>query len=73
VVTNFSWLTTSNFELKIPADVITKWNLKDGEYDYRPVYNKSVIQLEVAMEGRVQVEIGPSESFIYNYKTLLVD
>jgi len=67
VVTNFSWLTTSKFELKIPADVITKWNLKDGEYTITDqLYNKSVIQLEVSNgEGRVQVEIGPLESFIY--------
>ena len=49
VVTNFSWLTTSNFELKIPADVITKWNLKDGEYTITDqLYNKSIIQLEVS-------------------------
>jgi glycosidase len=30
VVTNFSWEKTSVFELKIPADVIRKWKLKDG-------------------------------------------
>jgi hypothetical protein len=26
----FSWEKTSVFELKIPADVIRKWKLKDG-------------------------------------------
>ena len=32
VVTNFSWLITSNFELKIPCDIIEKWNIQDGNY-----------------------------------------
>ncbi|HRM13458.1 MAG TPA: alpha-amylase family protein, partial [Flavobacterium sp.] len=32
IVTNFSWLSTSNFELKIPSEIIRKWNLKDGNY-----------------------------------------
>jgi hypothetical protein len=56
VVTNFSWrrLVTSNLN---PADVITKWNLKDGEYTITDqLYNKSLIQLG-GNGGKVQVEI----------------
>jgi glycosidase len=67
IVTNFSWLTTSEFELKIPADIIQKWNLKDGTYTIKDqLYNKSSVQLRVENgEGKVQISIAPSESFIY--------
>ena len=67
IVTNFSWLTTSNFELKIPSDIIEKWNLKDGNYTIKDqLYNKSSTLLQVVNgEGKVQITIAPSESFIY--------
>ena len=67
VVTNFSWLTTSNFELKIPSDIIQKWNLKDGNYTAADqLYHKNSIQLQVLNgEGKAQITIAPSESFIY--------
>ncbi|HEX9152774.1 MAG TPA: alpha-amylase family protein [Flavobacterium sp.] len=67
VVTNFSWLTTSNFELKIPSDIIQKWNLKDGNYTLTDqLYRKNDIQLRVLNgEGRIAITIAPSESFIY--------
>ncbi|MBC7847982.1 MAG: alpha-amylase family protein [Flavobacterium sp.] len=67
IVTNFSWLTTSNFELKIPADIIRKWNLKDGTYTITDqLYQKSSVQLRVENgEGKAKISIAPSESFIY--------
>ena len=67
IVTNFSWLTTSNFELKIPADIIQKWNLKDGNYTITDqLYQKSSVQLKVENgEGKAQISIDPSESFIF--------
>jgi glycosidase len=67
VVTNFSWITTSNFELKIPSDIIQKWNLKDGNYTVTDqLYHKSAVQLQVLNgEGKAQIAIAPSESFIY--------
>lgn len=67
VVTNFSWLTASNFELKIPSDIIQKWNLKDGNYILSDqLYYKSSVQLQVVNgEGKAQITIAPSESFIY--------
>lgn len=69
VVTNFSWLTTSNFELKIPADIIQKWNLKDGIYTITDqLYHKSSVQLRVENgEGKAKISIRPSESFIYGF------
>jgi glycosidase len=67
VVTNFSWITTSTFELKIPSDIILKWKLKDGSYTITDqLYNTSKAQLEVVNgEGKVQIRIAPSESLIY--------
>lgn len=67
VITNFSWLTASNFELKIPSDIIQKWNLKDGNYILTDqLYYKSSVQLQVVNgEGKAQITIAPSESFIY--------
>ncbi|CAM3990591.1 alpha-amylase family protein [Flavobacterium sinopsychrotolerans] len=67
VVTNFSWITTSNFELKIPSNIIQKWNLKDGNYTVTDqLYHKNSIQLQVLNgEGKAQITIAPSESFIF--------
>jgi hypothetical protein len=67
VVTNFSGEDTSVFELKIPAEVITKWELKDGDYAIKDqLYSKSLLQLKVVNGvGKVQIKIAPSESFIY--------
>jgi len=53
--------------LKIPSDIIKKWNLKDGNYIIKDqLYAKSSIQLKVLNgEGKAQISIAPSESFIY--------
>lgn len=67
VINNFSWSTTSNFELKIPADVIKKWKLKDGNYPMKDqLYNESKVSLKVEKGlGVLQISILPLESFIY--------
>ena len=67
IVINFSGTTSSHFELKIPSDVVKKWDLKDGNYSIiDQLYNKSKVELQVVNgEGKVQIEIAPSESFIY--------
>lgn len=69
IVINFSWQTTSTFELKIPSDIIQKWNMKDGTYTLKDqLYRKSAIQLQVVNgEGKAQITIAPSESFIYQF------
>jgi len=68
VIANFSWMTTSKFELKIPADVIKQWNLKDGKYKLTDaLYGKKTTELVVTNgEGKVQVWIDPSESLIFS-------
>lgn len=66
VVVNFSWVTTSEFELKVPADVIKTWNLKDGLYDVNDQLYGGKAQLKVNDgKGTIQLTVKPSESFIF--------
>jgi len=67
VVTNFSWLTKSNFDLKIPADIIKDWQLKDGTYLLKDqLYDNNKIKLIVKNGvGSAPITINPSESFIF--------
>ena len=67
IVTNFYSLASSNFELRIPADIIQKWNLKDGTYTITDqLYHKKTTQLRVENGvGKAQISISPSESFIF--------
>ena len=45
VVSNFSWLTTSTFELKIPAEIVKSWKLQDGTYPIiDQLYGKNTAQ-----------------------------
>jgi glycosidase len=67
IVTNFYSLASSNFDLRIPADIIQKWKLKDGTYTITDqLYHMKTAQLRVENgEGKAQISIGPSESFIF--------
>ncbi|WP_289658217.1 alpha-amylase family glycosyl hydrolase [Flavobacterium panacagri] len=67
VIANFSSEKESEFELKIPSSVISKWNLKDGSYVLvDKLYSVSKTYLNVKNgEGLARVKIKPSESFIY--------
>ncbi|WP_298221065.1 alpha-amylase family protein [Flavobacterium sp.] len=68
IVSNFSWVTTSNFELKIPENIIKEWHLKDGTYPIKDqLYNKTTAELKVVNgTGTVNITITPSESFIFS-------
>ena len=70
VVANFSSEKTSEFDLNIPSDIISKWNLKDGEYQLTDqLYKKNVVKLKVNNgEGVAKIKIAPSESFIFELK-----
>ncbi len=66
IVVNFSWVTTSKFELQVPADVIKTWNLKDGVYNVKDQLYGNTSQLNVNNgEGKMVVSVKPSESFIF--------
>ncbi|MEK8181066.1 alpha-amylase family protein [Flavobacterium buctense] len=66
VVANFSWVTTSNFDLKIPAEVISKWNILDGSYTVKDqLYGSNAVLTVVNGVGTVKLKVKPSESFIF--------
>jgi glycosidase len=66
IVTNFSSDTNSSFGLKIPANVIKNWKLKDGNYPLKDQLYGSETFLKVENgEGSVKVSLQASESFIF--------
>ncbi|MGL2964793.1 alpha-amylase family protein [Flavobacterium sp. RSB2_4_14] len=66
VVVNFSWVTTSNFDLIVPADVISIWSLADGNYTVTDQLYGSTAQLNVTNGvGNLKLSVKPSESFIF--------
>lgn len=66
IVANFSWVTTSSFELKVPADIIQEWKIKDGLYDVTDQLYGKKAQLKVTDgKGTIQLTVKPSESFIF--------
>jgi glycosidase len=69
VVSNFDADTRYEFELKIPKEIIRKWNLANGEYISKDALygneNKFKVEDEI---GRIQVAINPLESFIFELK-----
>jgi len=70
VVANFSSSKKSQFELIIPNEIIQKWNLKEGNYVIiDQLYQKSQLILKVKNgQGKVKIDMKPSESFIYRLK-----
>ena len=67
IVSNFSSEQTSEFDLKIPADIIRKWSLADGHYvvvDQLYKRNKVVLDVRNGL-GSLRVRIAPLESFLY--------
>jgi glycosidase len=66
VITNFSSDASHSFDLKVSADIISKWNLKDGSYTLKDQLYGSSIQIQVVNgEGKASVSIKPLESFIF--------
>lgn len=70
VVSNFSWMTGSRFTLRVPADVIGAWQLRDGKYRLSErLYGKRAPVLKVSGgEGAVELTVAPSESLILEVK-----
>lgn len=69
VVANLSPTDESGFRLKVPAEVISKWNLADGSYsliDQLYGYESSMTVSEGV--GSIKMNVGASESFIFRVK-----
>jgi glycosidase len=70
VITNFSSMTKSSFDLKIPADIIEKWHLKDGNYKLNEqlYHSKNAILNVKNGLGTTNIEINPLDSFVFEVK-----
>ncbi len=66
VISNFNPNETYGFDLQLPNDLIKKWNLKEGEYQFQDqLYNQYKSILKVSNnEAKIRVDIKPLESFI---------
>ncbi|MCB0598570.1 MAG: alpha-amylase [Lewinellaceae bacterium] len=67
IVSNFDAEKNYEFDLKIPAEVITAWGLKDGEYKLaEQLYGDKNASLKVVDgKGEVAVRLAPLESVIW--------
>ncbi|KAF0203831.1 MAG: hypothetical protein FD170_904 [Bacteroidetes bacterium] len=66
VLVNFKDWVTDEYELQIPADLISKWKLKDGNYKLADqLYGVEVPDLVVAGgKGKVKISLKPLESLV---------
>jgi glycosidase len=66
IISNFDAKKSNEFVLRIPSEIIKKWNLKDGIYQLNDeLYNAKYFNLEVNNSlGNVKISIKPLESFI---------
>lgn len=66
VASNFDADKTYAFELKIPREIIQKWNLENGEYSLKDaLYGKKNVLRVFDGIGKIQVELNTLESFIF--------
>lgn len=64
---NFSGNDIAAYEMKIPAEIIRRWNLKDGSYEVTDqISGKTKSKLVVKdSEGKIMVKLRPLESVIF--------
>ncbi|WP_375325579.1 alpha-amylase family protein [Flagellimonas sp. GZD32] len=68
VVSNFDAEKNYAFDLKLPEDVVSKWNLADGEYTLEDeLYAKEKPKLQIKEgKGQFKVELAPLQSYIFS-------
>ena len=66
VISNFDDNKPFEFDLKLPKEIIKKWKLLNGDYQFEDqLFNKFKSTLKVKNElGSVKVKLEPLESFI---------
>jgi len=66
IVSNFDSEKRVQFELKIPSEIIKKWNLTNGTYVLKDqLYNQKSFDLKVEnSQATLKIVINPLESFI---------
>lgn len=68
IISNFSGVNSSSFELKVPENIIKEWKLKDGNYkviDQLYKKNNSILNVTNGL-GTIKVSLLPSESFVFS-------
>ncbi|WP_339881866.1 alpha-amylase family protein [Polaribacter vadi] len=66
IISNFNAENEYGFELQIPENIIKKWNLKEGEYQFKDqLYNEYSSTLIVKnKQAKIRLDVKPLESFI---------
>jgi hypothetical protein len=66
VVSNFDANSSHLFELELPENLITTWNLKDGKYQFKDVLYQNYTSELIVSNGkaRIKIQLQPLESFI---------
>lgn len=66
IIANFSSEVSSAYEMQVPADLLAKWDVKDGTYKLKDqLYGTFTTELQVRDgKGYANIQIAPSESFI---------
>mgnify|MGYP001235739017 FL=1 len=67
VLTNFDEYKSYSFELKIPEDIIAKWQLKSGTYSLREqLYQEINANMVVNNgQGKILLDLAPLQSYIF--------
>ena len=67
VISNFDAHKAYSFGLKVPEEVISKWQLKDGKYPLtEALYGELKTNMSISNgQGQVQVELEPLQSYIF--------
>ena len=70
VLSNFDALKNYSLNLKVPEDVITKWELTGGDYPLSEVlYGEVSPKLSVINgQGQIQLDLAPLQSYIFKLK-----
>lgn len=70
VISNFNAENTYGFELQLPEDLVSKLELKDGNYEVEDQLHKNYTSTLKVEDGKAQVriDIKPLESFILKIK-----
>ncbi|MDT0538307.1 alpha-amylase family glycosyl hydrolase [Croceitalea sp. P059] len=66
VVSNFDEIESFDFELKLPKDIVAKWNLKNQQYKIKDeLYgNFETVEVDNGI-GKIQVSLKPLQSYIF--------
>ncbi len=71
VLTNFDAENGYKFDIKIPQNITSKWDLKQGEYlleEQLYQIEKSILTIDHKGVGKFLIDIKPLESFIFKLK-----